>query len=62
MKTVRPTYRITFTPTAGPAPPVVRLRRLLKAMLRCYGFRAVSVEELPTDGESIVRQGRAAVD
>jgi hypothetical protein len=31
-------------------PAVVRLRRLLKAMRRGYGFRCVSAEEVPQDG------------
>jgi hypothetical protein len=30
----------------GPVDPVLRLRRLLKSLLRAYGFRAVSVEEV----------------
>jgi hypothetical protein len=37
--------RVTFrTEGAGGAPLACRLRRLLKAALRAYGLRAVSVE------------------
>jgi len=42
----RPDYRLTLRPLPGAAPAVVRLRRLLKSLLRAYGFRALAVEEL----------------
>lgn len=49
---MKPVYQITLTPAAGNhlAPPIVRLRRLLKASLRGYGLRCVSAKEVqPTD-------------
>jgi hypothetical protein len=45
-------YRLTLSPIRQTgAPAVVRLRRLLKALLRGYGygFRGQAVEELPGD-------------
>jgi hypothetical protein len=31
-------------------PDVIRLRRLLKTLLRLYGFQCLEVEELPPEG------------
>ena len=42
-----PTYRIVLRPTPGGPPPIIRLRRFLKAALRGYGLRCLSAEELP---------------
>jgi hypothetical protein len=45
-----PLYRVTFRPVRDPAPrerPVsIRLRLFLKAALRAFGLRAVSVDEV----------------
>jgi hypothetical protein len=47
----RPTFRLTLRAERGwTAPPVVRLRRLAKALLRAYGFRLLEVRELAADG------------
>ena len=41
-----PSYR-------GPAPPIVRLRRALKLLLRAYGLRCVSVApDAPAEAEA----------
>jgi hypothetical protein len=40
-------FRLTIRPGRDAVPTVVRLRRLLKMLLRGYGFRCISVEELP---------------
>jgi hypothetical protein len=39
-------YVLTITPTWGQAPTVVRLRGLLKSLLRAYGFRCVTVQQV----------------
>ena len=47
----QPNYRLTLRVVPGHAgPPIVRLRRLLKAALRAYGLRCVQLEELPAPG------------
>jgi hypothetical protein len=38
--------RLTIDALAEPTPAVVRLRRVLKALLRHYAFKAVAVEEI----------------
>jgi hypothetical protein len=45
----RPDFRITIRDLAPPgdATTDVRLRRMLKAALRWFGFRCVKVEEVP---------------
>jgi hypothetical protein len=40
------TYRITLAPLPGGTPPIVRLRRGLKTLLRRYRLRCKAVEEL----------------
>ena len=40
---IRTQYLVTLTPIDNDVPSEVRLRRLLKAMLRSYGLRCVSV-------------------
>jgi hypothetical protein len=42
-----PNYvRLTFKPLPSDAPVEIRLKRLLKAALRWFGFRCVRVEEV----------------
>jgi hypothetical protein len=48
--TARPTYRLEFRPERQPVPEINRLRSLLKALLRRFGFRAVAVVQLPQAG------------
>lgn len=43
------TLVVTPVPGNWGAPPIVRLRRLLKAMGRGYGFRCLHVRELPAE-------------
>ncbi len=44
---MKPTYRLTITPEGEcTVPDVHALRRLLKALLRAYHFRAILVEEV----------------
>ena len=45
-KPAQPRYRLELQAQPGPVDPVLRLRRVLKALLRAYGFRAVFVEEI----------------
>jgi hypothetical protein len=42
----RPRYLLELTPEPGPVPEINRLRRVLKALLRCSGLRCVRVEEV----------------
>jgi hypothetical protein len=42
----RPTYLLKLRPEPGPVPEINRLRRCLKALLRCYGLVCLSVEEV----------------
>jgi hypothetical protein len=49
----RPTYRLTLRaepPGHDGAPATIRLRRLLKCLLRAFGFRCVEVREVGYDG------------
>lgn len=39
-------WQLTLKPLPGPVPPVVRMRRILKSLLRTYGFRCTKVEEI----------------
>ncbi len=39
-------YRVTLVPLPGDVPPLVRLRKALKALLRAYRLRCENVEEL----------------
>lgn len=46
----RPTYRLTLRAEParhGEPAPALRLRRLLKLLLRGFGFRCVRAEEIP---------------
>lgn len=38
-------FTIVIVSERGPTPAVVRLRRLLKCLLRSFGFRCISVEK-----------------
>jgi hypothetical protein len=42
-------YLLRLRPERSSVPVVIRLRHVLKALLRTYGFRALSVEEVPAD-------------
>jgi hypothetical protein len=42
----RPTFRLLLRPEPG-VDPTRALRRLLKALLRTFGFKCLSVEEVP---------------
>jgi hypothetical protein len=48
----QPEFLMRFEAERGPVPCMVRLRRLLKALLRCYGFRLVDVLPVPGDAEA----------
>jgi hypothetical protein len=49
-------YRVTLRPLPNGPPPPIRLWRFLKAALRGYGLRCVSVEEVPsTHGKAPAR-------
>jgi hypothetical protein len=43
----RPTFRLVVKAEPSTVPAILRLRRLLKALLRAYGFWAVEVSQLP---------------
>jgi hypothetical protein len=45
--TARPAYRLTLRAPPDGVPDGVKLRRLLKALLRRFGLRCLSVEEVP---------------
>lgn len=40
-------YRLTLQAGPGSVPPQVRLRRLLKTLLRGYGFRCLEIVLVP---------------
>jgi hypothetical protein len=44
--TPRPRYELLLTPEPGLVPEIHRLRRCLKALLRCYGLRCLEVREV----------------
>lgn len=44
---MNPRFVITIEAIPGAVPPIVRLRRALKALQRVFGFSAVRVEEVP---------------
>jgi hypothetical protein len=46
-----PDFLLRLRPVAGDALAVVRLRRLLKALLRSHGFRCVEIREAGREGE-----------
>jgi len=43
-----PDIRLVLRPLVGEVPIEIRLRRLLKALLRGYGFRCLRIEDVPT--------------
>jgi hypothetical protein len=43
----KPTYRLTVTMMPGSVPAINRLRSALKTLLRAFGVRCISIEELP---------------
>jgi hypothetical protein len=43
----RPRFRLVVRAEPGCVPALIRLRRLLKGLLRGYGFRALEVAHLP---------------
>ncbi len=49
---IRQTFVLTLRPLAGPIPVPSRLKRLLKFLLRAYGFKAVTITTGPDNGES----------
>jgi hypothetical protein len=65
--TDRPVYLLKLRPEPGPVPEMVRLRRCLKQLLRCYGLVCLSVEEVkvenrPDAGHEPQDPSRAADD
>jgi hypothetical protein len=46
-KAARPRYQLLLEAQPGDVPAILRLRRLLKTLLRGYGFRCISAQELP---------------
>lgn len=51
------------TPTGpGEAPPIVRLRRALKALLRVYGLRCVAVDERAGESKDLERKERHGIE
>jgi hypothetical protein len=51
----RPVYRLTLRPEPGDVPEMARLRRLLKALLRGYGLRCLSIEEVKPEADAAVK-------
>jgi hypothetical protein len=47
----KPTYRLEIRALPANAEPLAALKRLLKATLRAYQFRVVSVVEVKPDAE-----------
>ncbi len=45
-----PDYRLVLRPLRSGTPAPVRLRRALKALLRCFGLKCLSVEEVRGEG------------
>ena len=56
MNDPRPTYALVLEALPWTCPPAIRLRRLLKVLLRCLGFRCVSIQE---SGRPARRQRRS---
>jgi hypothetical protein len=56
-------FILTLRPLAADAPVEVRLRRLLKAALRCYGMECTDIACAPSDASSLQpAAARAVVD
>ena len=56
----RPTFAVTLeaVPGWGDVPATVRLRRALKAFLRCYGLRCTEAREIhPPPAEPLAAPG-----
>jgi hypothetical protein len=47
-------YLVTLDALVDDVPAAVRLRRLLKCALRSFGFRCVSVRDVPADADARV--------
>lgn len=45
-KPSKPTFNLTLEAMPGGPPPIIRLRHLLKAALRAYGFRCLQCVEV----------------
>jgi hypothetical protein len=57
----RPLYRLIFRPEPGERiPDPIRLRKLLKILLRGYGFRCLAVEELPPVAQAVTEGTQTA--
>ena len=46
-------YTLTLRPLKSDVPPIIRLRRVLKSLLRTYDFRCVDHRETPTLSHAI---------
>ena len=46
-------YHLILRPQGDGPPPWVRMRRLLKAALRTYGFKCMDIIEVPIDSPRI---------
>jgi hypothetical protein len=47
----RETFRLDLQPTRDDPPTMIRLRRLLKALLRGFGFRCVAIRPVNDDDD-----------
>ena len=57
-----PAYRLTLRAPPDGVPDGVKLRRLLKALLRRFGLRCLSVEEVPAAAPAEARSGAGDVE
>jgi hypothetical protein len=46
----QPLFHLTLRPLPDRTPATVRLRRLLKILLRAYGFRVLGLRQVVPDG------------
>ncbi len=53
-------FRLLIRPVPHARPLATRLRHVLKGLLRAYGFRVVSVEELPSGPTAASAAGTTA--
>ena len=58
----QPDFRLVLRPRPGGPPPIIRLRRLLKAALRAFGLRCLRVEEIRPDDPASKPPSREATD
>jgi len=49
MHDARERYTLTIRALPDSAPPIIRLRRVIKGLLRAYGFRLLAVVQLHED-------------